>query len=231
MADHFQNIYMNHADRYDLMIQREDYESNLPRTLSTICSLDNLEAIDLGAGTGRLSRLLAPHVTRLTTCDIAHHMLGEARRTLGAHAHVNLAVGNNLRLPLRSGSADLTIEGWAFGHLNFWYEDWQAAIDMALAEMLRTLKPGGTAIIIETLGTGFTEPTPPAMELARFYTYLEQERGFTQQWIRTDYRFESLDEAIALSQFFFGDELAEQVKQHKWIILPECTGLWYKTKL
>lgn len=54
-------------------------------------------------------------------------------------------------------------------------------------------------------------------------------RGFQTDWIRTDYNFESMREAMDLSNFFFGDELACKVEQNQWKILPECTGvLWLK---
>lgn len=50
---------------------------------------------------------------------------------------------------------------------------------------------------------------------------------FGATWIRTDYRFESLDEAERLTRFFFGGALADEVVRRKWITLPECTGLWW----
>jgi hypothetical protein len=53
------------------------------------------------------------------------------------------------------------------------------------------------------------------------------EAGFKSTWIRTDYRFASLDEAEALTRFFFGDELAARVVANEWVILPECTGIWW----
>jgi hypothetical protein len=32
-----------------------------------------------------------------------------------------------------------------------------------------------------------------------------------------------------LVRFFFGDELADTVIERDKVILPECTGLWWKT--
>jgi len=53
--------------------------------------------------------------------------------------------------------------------------------------MVRVVKPGGSIIIIETLGTGFTEPAPPEI-LKPYYEYLAS-RWFTLVSIRTDYLF------------------------------------------
>ena len=98
-----------------------------------------------------------------------------------------------------------------------------------MAEMKRVLRPGGTAVIFETLGTGSEEPNPPTETLAAYYAYLENEQGFSTTWIRTDYQFESVSEAGELAGFFFGDDLAAQVTANEWVILPECTGIWWLT--
>jgi len=98
----------------------------------------------------------------------------------------------------------------------------------ALAEMFRVLRPGGTAIILETMGTGQAEPFPPTEGLAAFYRWLQNEHGFQTTSIRTDYQFESPAEGQALLRFFFGDELADRIVEEQLTILPECTGVWWK---
>jgi len=95
----------------------------------------------------------------------------------------------------------------------------------AFTAVRRVLRPGGTIIVLETLGTGYETPHPPE-NLTAYYSFLEQ-AGFSSTWVRTDFRFESLAEAEALIHFFFGPELAEQVVARNWVILPECTGIWW----
>lgn len=231
MADHFQTIYRQHADQYELLIAREDYQQRLLPAIAAVCSLEEARVVEMGAGTGRLTRLLAPVVGSIVGFDASRHMLEEARQQLSRTGcrNVSLAVADNRRLPVRAGCADLAIEGWSFGHLTGWYPDaWRAEVKRALDEMLRLVKPGGTAIILETLGTGREDPYPPATVLAEFYEYLEHERGFTRTWLRTDYRFESLAEAELLTRFFFGEDFAQHVIEEKWVVLPECTGLWWR---
>jgi hypothetical protein len=62
--------------------------------------------------------------------------------------------------------------------------------------------------------------------LKDYYPWLD-EVGFQNKWIRTDYKFESIEEAEELSRFFFGDELGNKVRENNWVILPECTGVWW----
>jgi len=95
-------------------------------------------------------------------------------------------------------------------------------------EMLRLLRPGGAAVIIETMGTGSRTPAPPNAQLAAYYAWLESERGFRYKWIRTDYHFESVDEGVELFRFFFGDGLAELVAREGNVVVSECTGVWWR---
>ncbi len=88
------------------------------------------------------------------------------------------------------------------------------------------LRPGGTIIILETLGTGYETPHSPDSLMA-YYAFLEEEEGFSSTWIRTDYQFESLTEAEALTRFFFGESMADKVISEDPVILPECTGIWW----
>jgi ubiquinone/menaquinone biosynthesis C-methylase UbiE len=139
-------------------------------------------------------------------------------------------VTEHRRMPLLDGCADVSLAGWTLGYFNSRYcgAVWKQALQQALGEMRRVLRPGGTIIIIETLGTGATEPTPPHEDLAAYYHWLEDELGFQSKWIRTDYQFDSLDQSAELTGFFFGEEWAEKVRRNNWIILPECTGIWWK---
>lgn len=226
----FQKIYQTQANDYDLLVSREDYQGNLSKALNTICTLTECAVVEFGAGTGRLTRLIAPQVRSIQAFDLSLHMLSVAAKTLRSLGLSNweIAVADNRYLPIKASVADIAIEGWSFGHFVGWYpEDWQLEIGKALHEMRRVLRPPGIAIILETMGTGHTTPTPPTEGLATFYQWLEDEHGFSFMSIRTDYRFQDLAEAEHLTRFFFGDTLADRVVQENTLILPECTGLWW----
>lgn len=231
MSDHFQNIYTHHAADYERLIAREDYQSNIWTALQEITSWQSQQVVELGAGTGRLTRLLAPQVESIQAFDAAPAMLKVAEEILAKLPVKNwsLTEADNRHVPVADSNADIVIEGWSFAHLRGWYpETWQVELQNCLNEVQRMLKADGTAILMETLGTGYETPTPPSAELAEFYTELEQVHGFTRHAIRTDYEFKSLAEALELTRFFFGDELAQQAEAQNWVILPECTGIWWR---
>lgn len=222
------DVYARHAGQYDRLVGREDHEGHLLPALQAICPLDGLEVVELGAGTGRLTFLLAPLVRSICALDASRHMLAKtACRSQELDArNVHLAVADHRALPVATASADLAIAGWSLCYLVVDRPlDWRAQLSRGLSEMRRVLRPGGTIVVLETLGTGNDTPQRVGL-LAEYYSFLEQE-GYHSSWIRTDYRFESLIEAEALARFFFGDDLAAQVVERGSVILPECTGLWW----
>lgn len=231
MSDHFKNIYQHDAERYERMIAREDQRGNIFQALMEIHPLDGASIVEFGAGTGRLTRITSVLAKFIYAFDLHRPMLQEGQRVLTETGMENwsVACADNRNMPLKTGIADIAIEGWSFGHVMTWYgDDWQPHADKMLSEMQRVLKATGTMILIETMGTGQREPLPPAEHLAKLYRYWEEKHGFQYRWIRTDYQFESVAEADELIRFFFGDEMADTQVAGKNIIVPECTGIWWK---
>ncbi len=231
--DHFQRIYAYDAERYERLIAREDQRGNLFEALMSIHPFDGARIVEFGAGTGRLTRIMSVLAAQIDAFDASAAMLEVAKRIMEESGMTNWSfqVADNRAIPLPDGVADISIEGWSFGHVMGWHGDqWQAELDQMLAEMERLTRPGGTIILIETMGTGRRDPQPPNEELRTMYSYLEQQKGFSHRWIRTDYQFENVAEADELMRFFFGDEMADTQVAGKNIVVPECTGLWWKAR-
>jgi ubiquinone/menaquinone biosynthesis C-methylase UbiE len=227
-VDHH-STYKNDADRYEALVSREDYQNNILPAITKIVPLEGLDVVELGAGTGRLTLMLSPRVKSIHAFDISPNMLAITRERLQRAGLTNWKLGaaDHRNLPVTSHSADLVISGWSVCYLVDWYrETWRTELDRAMNEIERVLRPGGTLILIETMGTGFETPHPPE-HLLGYYAYLK-EHGFSSTWIRTDYRFESVEQSEELALFFFGDALAQEVRDNHWDVLPECTGYWWK---
>ncbi|MDF2959580.1 MAG: SAM-dependent methyltransferase [Paenibacillus sp.] len=230
MPNHEQ-IYQTKADTYELLISREDCEGNILKALMEISPFENLDIIDMGAGSGRLSCLLTPYAKSIIALDESQAMLELAAERLekSGFANWSTAVSDHRTLPLNDNSADAVTAGWTLCYLaSSNVQDWKDNIKAVLLEIERVLRPGGTFIILETLGTGFEEPNAPDF-LTEYYSLLQEQYGFSYKWIRTDYKFESIEEAHRLTGFFFGDSLARKVISEKLTVLPECTGIWCKT--
>jgi len=224
-------IYEKHPQEYDDLVAAEDADGNLLPALRTIADLDGANVVEVGAGTGRLTSLMLSAGARVHATEVAAPMLEVARRKLGDSPDLQLSVADARALPAPDAQADLGIAGWVFGHLRHWLPaDWRTQIGDALDEMARTVRPGGQLVVIETLGTGRTEPEPPNADLAEYFGWMEAERGFVRTTIRTDYAFASVDDAARVLGFFFGPAKAELVSANGWARVPECTGIWSRPR-
>ncbi|PIV27280.1 MAG: class I SAM-dependent methyltransferase [Anaerolineae bacterium CG03_land_8_20_14_0_80_58_20] len=245
MTDPQRIIYQIEADRYEALIAREDHQGNILRTLERIVpDLARRLVLDLGAGTGRLTRLLAPRVRFVRAFDESAGMLRVCRDRLAETGLANWSadVADHRHLPVEDASAELAVSGWSVSYLAVWGADTSTSLREApprgsasgreklsdwLGEMKRVLTANSPIVLFETLGTGHESPVR-VPHLANFYPWLD-ENGFENTSIRTDYKFESLAEAERLARFFFGDEIGDNVLKNNWVILPECTGVWWKT--
>ena len=229
--DRFAPIYDRRADEYHELVIREDARGNLAAALREIVDFRGTTVVELGAGTGRVTGIVAPIAGRVMAFDRSRHMLDRAAVNLSVFRNVSLAEADNLSVPVPDGSADIVIEGWSFGHgVTEAGAGWEKAAEKLIAEAMRLLSENGTAIVIETLGTGFRAPSPPGAVLPLFYSWLETRKGFEKKWVRTDYLFESLDRARALVEFFFGEMVEHEVLPSGEVMVPECTGIWWRRK-
>lgn len=229
MSDQQRKIYQSAGERYEALVSREDHQENIPRTIDKIIHVDELDMIDLGAGTGRLTLILAPRAKSIRAFDVSAEMLRVCRERLIASGLSNwrVDVADHRHLPVEDHSVDLVVSGWSVSYLAVWNpEQANQELDKWLIEMRRVLRQDGTIILFESFGTG--NESPIRLEhVESTYQWLDA-NGFQSMWIRTDYQFESLDEAVDLAGFFFGEEMADRVREKRLVILPECTGVWWR---
>lgn len=224
------DIYAQHADIYAKLISFEDYQGNIRTLFQNYPGAAHGSVVDLGAGTGRLTRLLASTAASIISLDLSAHMLLQARRAEGTDdpPNINFCVADHLHLPLPAQFADLVVSGWSLCYLAVWNPDrWETLVASAIAEIRRISRPDAKVIILETLGTGHKSPRPPK-HLQPYFAFLTR-LGFHCSWIRTDYRFPDLETARSLTEFFFGEDTAAAVLRRGRKILPECTAVFELT--
>ncbi len=226
-------VYELRPRDYERLVSAEDHEANLIRELERLAPLRGARVLEVGVGTGRITRQLVAKGANVTGFDRAEPMLAIARTKLAeaGGSGWTLACADARDLPIEPSSFDVAIAGWVFGHFRLWMPDhWQATIDVALSEMERGLVPGGALIVVETLGTGREEPHAPNEALAEYYAWLE-DRAFSRSFLRTDYAFPDVETAADVTGIFFGPGFADRVRREGWTRIPECTGVWCKRKV
>jgi ubiquinone/menaquinone biosynthesis C-methylase UbiE len=229
MSDLFE-IYNSQAERYHDLISCEDVDANLLPSIENIVPLKGKRLLDLGTGTGRIPLLVKDLASQIIGMDLHWDMLrvNSSQRKKKGHSW-DLLQGDYRFFPFQDECFDIITAGWSISaSLGQKDMDWKSQIDLVITEAHRTIKHGGAIIIIETMSTASEIPRPPTEELAKYYTWLEAEKGFTSRVIQTDYKFETLEQAVGAIGFFFGEEMAVKVREQKWERVPEWTGIWSK---
>ncbi|MBH0329797.1 MULTISPECIES: class I SAM-dependent methyltransferase [Brevibacillus] len=225
MPNHEQ-IYKTQAEQYDLMISRQP---SLLAVIEEITPIKGLDVIDLGAGSGRLTSVLAPHAKSILALDASAAMLevNAQQLTQAGLSNWKTSVADHRNIPADDNTADVIVAGWTVCYLtSSEVPNNELNLEKIILEMKRVLRPGGMIVIMETMGTGYETPHPPEF-LTQYYSLLENKYGFSHKWIRLDYQFADLEEAERQARFFFGNELADRVVAEKLVTLPECAGVWW----
>jgi len=106
----------------------------------SIFSFDNLgEGFDLGCGSGRWAKLVAPRVAHLHCIDPSAEALAVARRNLAGQDNVSFHLASSQAIPLPDNSQDF---GYSLGVLHH-IPDTEAA----MRDCVRKLKPGAQFLV------------------------------------------------------------------------------------
>jgi len=166
-ARHVRSVFDSVASKYDIM--NDLMSGGLHRlwkryTIEQAAVRPGQVVLDLAGGTGDLARRFAPIVGgtgRVVLADINYNMLAEGRKRLidaGVSSSLAITQVDAEQLPFAAATFDcITI---AFGLRNVTNQS------AALQSMLRTLKPGGKALILE-----FSKPSDvlkPAYDIYSF---------------------------------------------------------------
>ena len=216
------SLYAAECVRYeDELCRYQDHAGNLLASIRAIAPVHpTTRVVDLGAGTGKLCRLLAPHVRSVVGLDRSAEMLAVARERSAQQHNITYDVADVRDLPLPDASADVVIAGWTISYLKSEIEEWnhsdgssggawREAVGEAIAEAERILVPGGVMILLETRGTASEVranrrprvsgvcPTlrrcisQAPMRGGSWLYKLFREIGFAEDIVRTDYCFPS----------------------------------------
>ncbi len=213
-------IYKNQADIYDELVGHEDFNHNLAKFIHEKTDMKNKTICEFGVGTGRLTKTYVDLVSNVYAFDNSEHMVRKAKQNLIKYSDkVKFEILDNREIQKLDKSYDYIVEGWSFGHLISEEVDYMYWIDKLVNDCK---KIAANILIIETMGTLVSDPKPPTEKLEKFYSELRR-NGFIEKIIRTDYRFESVDQAKYIIGAFFGKGMEEKIKE---VVVKEYTGIW-----
>ncbi|HKS30369.1 MAG TPA: bifunctional demethylmenaquinone methyltransferase/2-methoxy-6-polyprenyl-1,4-benzoquinol methylase UbiE [Pyrinomonadaceae bacterium] len=165
-ATRVREMFARISGRYDLLNHLLSANTDkrwrrlVAKSLQPALSSPEARALDVACGTGDLSLALAAATSaRVTGLDFCRPMLEHAARKArdGAGRSCIFIEGDALRLPFKDETFDAV--SIAFGLRNL------SSLEKGLSELLRVLRPGGRACILE-----FSKPVVPGFStLFQFY--------------------------------------------------------------
>ena len=124
--------------------------SDLRRLAAILAARPGGRVLDLGCGGGHVSFTAAPFATEVVAYDLSGEMLAAVRTEATARGldTIRTEQGPAEHLPFADGSFDVVATRYSAHH---WSD-----LAAALAGMRRVLKPGGVAIVIDTVSPGLS---------------------------------------------------------------------------
>jgi len=200
----------------------DDYERGRPGYPAAVTAAPGLPStaivLDLGAGTGKLTRRLVAAFDEVVAVDPDEGM----RRLLEALCpEARVLAGGAEEIPLAEGSVDAVFAAEAF----HWFDH-----ERAMDEIVRVLRPGGALVLMWNVPAGPTEPPVDAVErlvdavrpggLEYEPMDLNHRRYSSGEWRRAfgDPRFEELrEERLANPQLLDRDALVSLLASMGWV--------------
>lgn len=167
----FKDHFSSHAAAY--AAYRPSYPPELAAWLASIAPATGL-ALDVGAGSGQLSRLLAEHFDRVIAAEPSARQIETAAR----HPRIDYRVAPAERCGLPDSSVDLLTAAQA-AH---WFD-----LPAFFAEARRVLKPGGAIALISYAGMEPRSAIEPLIDRFRLETlehYWPAERRLVENGYR-----------------------------------------------
>jgi ubiquinone/menaquinone biosynthesis C-methylase UbiE len=160
MADRFSAAAQQYA------VSEQQGGDDLEAIVAVVRDLHPAVVVDIATGPGSTALALAPVAGRVVGTDVSPGMIDTARERAAAAgiANVTFEVAAVERLPFGDGEVDVVTCRIAAHHF--------ADVPLALREIVRTLRPGGALVLLDSLA-------PDEAEVAAFLHQIETRRDPT----------------------------------------------------
>lgn len=231
-------LYQEFPDEYDEFAEAQDPTETM-RYLQAHVDLAGKLVLDIGGGTGKYTRQLAPlagHVHCFDPCEPLLAVAGRRAKELGL-SNVDVQPAEAQQVPLADETVDVVLAAHSISAIaardfstpdNLSTDTTESRFTeraRAVTELLRVLRPGGWLFSLTpapdnyggemshfVLGANNTEWSRGKR---RFIRWMTDRYGFVSAPVRADWRFPDPSEAARVFGFVYGDEAAEYLRDHQ----------------
>lgn len=160
-----QAAFSRQAGSFEDPSLNQAFTSGLERLVAAIAPESAELCLDVAAGTGHVSRAVAPHVKTVVAIDAVEEMLAEGARKAREAGLSNIVfqAGDAMALPFLDDSFEIVVTRLSLHHLN---EPGQA-----VSELVRVCRPGGRVVIVDLVRDP-ARPSPDRLEQLRDPSHL-----------------------------------------------------------
>lgn len=204
MPERWYETYSTEVEVYDLFSKYEDEGNLLFNRLKEYYSFAGKEVLEIGCGTGKYTKLIAPLSAKLIALDISEIMINVTKEKCKEDLSITYLTNDMQDIPLEDNSVDCIFGSWA---ISACYP--KEVMLKAIKEVIRVVRPEGDIWLFENYWDGeFIELRDVSEGLLEEQNYLEfAKRGFKmEEVINTNFGFPDLEEAKRLMGFILGDK-------------------------
>lgn len=208
--ERWRDSYYEAPDVFDALSRAEDPDGRLADTLLRVAGLVGREVLEVGCGTGRHSRRLAPAASRWLALDPAPALLRLAGRRLADVPGCLVVRGCGEALPLKAAAVDAVVATWVVAYLP------RRARAAVLAEALRVLRPGGAVWLVENHWQSEFQKLrgkTDAQARSEIAPLLDNGSFRVAATVTTEIAFPSADEARRVLGWICGDEARRRLEE------------------
>jgi ubiquinone/menaquinone biosynthesis C-methylase UbiE len=144
MAEKWQETYNDKVEVYDAFSEYEDEYNRVLKKLLEKCSFKNKEILEIGCGSGKYTKLLAPKCKKYFALEISKQLMGLTKKKCNKMKNIKYINCSAEKIPLNDNSIDVVFASWVLTAMIS--EEMRKS---SVKEILRVLKKGGNIWLFE----------------------------------------------------------------------------------